>query len=163
MRIAHVTEWMTSNLSWFKAEHANVEALQRAFDSSVVDLRAIILTCKPQCQSCHLSCLHSPISAFYHNREHLLRSRSRSRFASSSPAEKVSADDVGRSVSQSWFLSQSPSLTLIMIAFSLFLSSRPHASHFPFIPSVNSYFDHRSRLPSSSAVHNHVRSFFTFS
>ena len=57
MRIEHVREWIASNLSRFKAEHANVEALRRAFETSVVDLRANILICKLQCRSCHLSCL----------------------------------------------------------------------------------------------------------
>jgi hypothetical protein len=59
MRVEHVREWITSNLSRFagKTSHANIEALHRAFDSAAFDLRASVQLCKFKCASCHLLCL----------------------------------------------------------------------------------------------------------
>jgi hypothetical protein len=57
MRINHVCEWISSNLSRFKADHAEVGALRRVLDVAIVDLKASVQLCKMQCSSCHLLCL----------------------------------------------------------------------------------------------------------
>lgn len=62
-RVNHVQEWITSNLSRFKTDHANIEILRRAFDSLVVELRSNVDLCKMQCYKCQLLCLrgrHDP-------------------------------------------------------------------------------------------------------
>lgn len=59
MRIDHVREWITSNLSRFKAGHANIDALRRMFDGAIVELKSNVQLCKMQCASCHLLCLRS--------------------------------------------------------------------------------------------------------
>ncbi|KAJ7246483.1 hypothetical protein C8J57DRAFT_1360578 [Mycena rebaudengoi] len=59
LRIQHVYEWISSNLSRFKSNHANIEMLRRVFESSVVDLRGNIEICGTQCAHCQLKCLLS--------------------------------------------------------------------------------------------------------
>jgi hypothetical protein len=59
MRINHVREWITSNLSRFKTSHANVDNLRRTFDDASVDLKANVQLCKMQCASCNLFCLRN--------------------------------------------------------------------------------------------------------
>lgn len=39
LRVSHVREWISSNLSRFQAGHANVESLRRTFDAMVIDMQ----------------------------------------------------------------------------------------------------------------------------
>lgn len=57
LRIEHVREWITVNLSRFHTAHANIGELRRKFESATVDLRASVQLCKTQCPSCHLLCI----------------------------------------------------------------------------------------------------------
>jgi hypothetical protein len=57
MRVEHVREWISSNISRFKSSHANIGALHRAFDSATLDLKANVQVCTVKCTSCHLLCL----------------------------------------------------------------------------------------------------------
>ncbi|KAJ6620561.1 hypothetical protein B0H10DRAFT_2188402 [Mycena sp. CBHHK59/15] len=59
LRIQHVWEWISSNLSRFKSSHANIDLLRRVYDSTVVDLRSNVEICRAQCASCQLKCLLS--------------------------------------------------------------------------------------------------------
>ena len=59
MRINHVYEWISSNLSRFTSSHAHVEMLRRVFDTAIVDLRANVEICGTQCANCQLKCLLS--------------------------------------------------------------------------------------------------------
>ncbi|KAJ7117660.1 hypothetical protein C8R44DRAFT_791229 [Mycena epipterygia] len=59
LRIQHVYEWISSNLSRFKSSHANIEMLRRVFETTIVDLRANVEICGTQCANCHLKCLLS--------------------------------------------------------------------------------------------------------
>ena len=59
LRIDHVREWITSNLSRFQTAHANIEELRRTFESAIVDLKANVQLCTAQCASCHLLCVRS--------------------------------------------------------------------------------------------------------
>ncbi|TFK74975.1 hypothetical protein BDN72DRAFT_832681 [Pluteus cervinus] len=56
MRIAHVKAWIESNLSRFKADHANIELLRREFNNAAVDLKESIQMCKKHCSACDLYC-----------------------------------------------------------------------------------------------------------
>lgn len=77
MRIEHVEAWISSNLSRFKASHANVEDLRRALEIAIVDLKANVELCKIKCSSCHLSCLlsrrHDPLDSHNCQTSHLCR------------------------------------------------------------------------------------------
>jgi hypothetical protein len=59
LRIQHVHEWISSNLSRFKSNHANIEMLRRVFETTIVDLRANVEICGTQCANCQLKCIHS--------------------------------------------------------------------------------------------------------
>lgn len=59
MRISHVQEWINSNLSRFKAEHASIDDLRRRFEVAKVELRANSQICRLQCASCQLLCVKS--------------------------------------------------------------------------------------------------------
>ncbi|KAJ7763628.1 hypothetical protein DFH07DRAFT_1059276 [Mycena maculata] len=59
MRIQHVYEWISSNISRFKSSHANIEMLRRVFETAIVDLRANVEVCGSQCAHCQLKCLLS--------------------------------------------------------------------------------------------------------
>jgi hypothetical protein len=67
MRLRHVQEWMSSNQSRFKTNHASFETLRRAFEASVVDLKAHVQICQMQCGSCHLHCLLSRLHEGLHD------------------------------------------------------------------------------------------------
>jgi hypothetical protein len=66
MRVEHVREWITLNLSRFQTSHANIEELRRTFESATVDLKAGVQLCKAKCASCHLLCVQSRL----HNSTH---------------------------------------------------------------------------------------------
>ncbi|KAJ7195854.1 hypothetical protein C8J57DRAFT_534894 [Mycena rebaudengoi] len=59
LRIQHVYEWISSNLSRFTSSHANIDMLRRVFETTIVDLRANVEICGTQCASCQLKCLLS--------------------------------------------------------------------------------------------------------
>ncbi|KAJ6609456.1 hypothetical protein B0H10DRAFT_2063907 [Mycena sp. CBHHK59/15] len=59
LRIQHVFEWISSNVSRFSVNHANMELLRRDFDSAAEDLRSNVEICRMNCASCDLSCLLS--------------------------------------------------------------------------------------------------------
>ena len=59
LRVAHVKEWLESNVQRFEGVHASIEELRRTFDSAVIDLRASVEICRSQCGSCSLICVRS--------------------------------------------------------------------------------------------------------
>ncbi|KAI6030357.1 hypothetical protein EDC04DRAFT_2572165 [Pisolithus marmoratus] len=59
MRIDHVREWLTQNLSRFQTTHASIEELRRTFDDATVDLRSNVQLCRLQCADCQLLCVQS--------------------------------------------------------------------------------------------------------
>ena len=67
LRIAHVENWLESNVQRFEGEHASIEELRRTFDSAVIDLRASVELCRSQCGSCNLICVQGSRS---HNASH---------------------------------------------------------------------------------------------
>jgi hypothetical protein len=58
-RIEHVRQWIDSNLSRFKVDNANIDALRRLLDSMVIDLKSQVELCKMKCESCNLLCIRS--------------------------------------------------------------------------------------------------------
>ncbi|KAH7882014.1 hypothetical protein F5I97DRAFT_1939518 [Phlebopus sp. FC_14] len=66
-RIAHVREWMSSNLARFQAGHASIVELQRTFESTVVDLKTGIQLCGMKCASCQLTCIQSRLHDGHHD------------------------------------------------------------------------------------------------
>ena len=67
MRIDHVREWLTQNLSRFQTSHASIEELRRIFDVAIVDLRSNVQLCKMQCASCHLQCIRGRLHEGSHD------------------------------------------------------------------------------------------------
>ncbi|KAL4067468.1 hypothetical protein V8B97DRAFT_2061708 [Scleroderma yunnanense] len=59
LRINHVQEWLTQNLSRFQTGHASIEELRRTFESAVVDLKGNVQLCKVQCANCQLFCIQN--------------------------------------------------------------------------------------------------------
>ncbi|KAI9455080.1 hypothetical protein BJY52DRAFT_1151944 [Lactarius psammicola] len=59
LRVAHVKNWLESNVQRFEGGHASIEELRRIFDSAVIDLRASVELCRSQCGSCNLTCVRS--------------------------------------------------------------------------------------------------------
>jgi hypothetical protein len=59
IRVEHVREWISLNLSRFQTSHANIEDLRREFESATVDLKAGVKLCMGKCASCHLLCVQS--------------------------------------------------------------------------------------------------------
>ncbi|KAG1809706.1 uncharacterized protein BJ212DRAFT_1448752 [Suillus subaureus] len=59
LRIAHVGEWILSNVARFQSGQASIDELMRAFDSATVDLRSNCQLCKLKCASCELLCIQS--------------------------------------------------------------------------------------------------------
>jgi hypothetical protein len=68
MRVEHVHEWITLNLSRFQAvRHANIDDLRRIFESAIVDLKAGVQLCKTKCASCYLLCAQSRLHEGFHH------------------------------------------------------------------------------------------------
>ncbi|KAH8977864.1 hypothetical protein EDB86DRAFT_3157238 [Lactarius hatsudake] len=67
LRVAHVENWLESNVQQFDGGHASIEELRRTFDSAVIDLRASVELCRSQCGSCNLICVQCSRS---HKRNH---------------------------------------------------------------------------------------------
>ncbi|KAI9455078.1 hypothetical protein BJY52DRAFT_1122217 [Lactarius psammicola] len=59
LRVAHVENWLESNIQRFEGGQASIEELRRIFDSAVIDLRASVELCRSQCGSCNLTCVRS--------------------------------------------------------------------------------------------------------
>ncbi|KAI9455148.1 hypothetical protein BJY52DRAFT_1427134 [Lactarius psammicola] len=59
LRVAHVKNWLESNVQRFEEGHASIEELRRIFDSAVINLRASVELCRSQCGSCSLTCVRS--------------------------------------------------------------------------------------------------------
>lgn len=59
LRVAHVKNWLESNVQRFDGVHASIEELHRIFDSAVIDLRASVEICRSKCGSCSLICVRS--------------------------------------------------------------------------------------------------------
>ncbi|KIJ64834.1 hypothetical protein HYDPIDRAFT_111462 [Hydnomerulius pinastri MD-312] len=59
LRIDHVREWLTQNLTRFQAGHASIEELRRTFEGAIVDLKSNVQLCKIQCAECQLLCVQS--------------------------------------------------------------------------------------------------------
>jgi hypothetical protein len=69
LRIAHVGEWISSNVARFQNGQASIDELMRAFDSATVDLRSNVQLCKLKCASCELFCVQSRL----HDGQHTCR------------------------------------------------------------------------------------------
>ncbi|KIO11019.1 hypothetical protein M404DRAFT_829181 [Pisolithus tinctorius Marx 270] len=67
LRIDHVREWLTQNLSRFQPGHASIEELRRTFEDATVDLRSNVQLCKLQCTNCQLLCVQSRFHDGPHN------------------------------------------------------------------------------------------------
>lgn len=59
MRVEHIREWITLNLSRFQSGHDSINSLHRAFESQKLDLKAGVQLCKTQCLQCQLLCTKS--------------------------------------------------------------------------------------------------------
>ncbi|TFY70647.1 hypothetical protein EVG20_g2357 [Dentipellis fragilis] len=67
MRIDHVREWISVNVSRFQANHASVEDLRRTFNNASVELKASVQLCKAQCSTCQLLCIQGRLHEGAHN------------------------------------------------------------------------------------------------
>ncbi|KAH9005511.1 hypothetical protein EDB86DRAFT_2795794, partial [Lactarius hatsudake] len=67
LRVAHVENWLQSNVQRFEGGHASIEELRRIFDSAVIDLRASVELCRSQCSSCNLICVQTRSHKDKHN------------------------------------------------------------------------------------------------
>jgi hypothetical protein len=59
LRVAHVDNWLESNVQRFEGDHASIEELRRTFGNAVIDLRASVELCRSECSSCNLVCVRS--------------------------------------------------------------------------------------------------------
>ncbi|KAL4067444.1 hypothetical protein V8B97DRAFT_1873723 [Scleroderma yunnanense] len=59
LRVDHVREWSSQNLTRFQSGHASIEEFRRTFEEAVIDLKSNVQLCKLQCASCQLLCIHS--------------------------------------------------------------------------------------------------------
>ncbi|KAI6101021.1 hypothetical protein EDD16DRAFT_1844403 [Pisolithus croceorrhizus] len=59
LRIDHVQEWLSQNLTRFQTGHASIEELRRNFEGATVDLKSNVQLCKLQCGDCQLLCIQS--------------------------------------------------------------------------------------------------------
>ncbi|TFY70646.1 hypothetical protein EVG20_g2356 [Dentipellis fragilis] len=67
MRIDHVREWISVNVSRFQASHASIEDLRRAFNNACVELKASVQLCKAQCSVCQLLCIQGRLHEGAHS------------------------------------------------------------------------------------------------
>ncbi|KAH7908406.1 hypothetical protein BJ138DRAFT_1012879 [Hygrophoropsis aurantiaca] len=67
MRIDHVREWVTLNLSSFQSARVSIEELQRTLENAIVDLKASVRLCRLQCADCHLLCVQSRLHEGQHH------------------------------------------------------------------------------------------------
>ncbi|KAI9444006.1 hypothetical protein H4582DRAFT_1807752, partial [Lactarius indigo] len=59
LRVAHVENWLESNVQRFEGNQASIEELRRTFGNAVIDLRASVELCWSRCDSCNLVCVRS--------------------------------------------------------------------------------------------------------
>ncbi|KAH9039441.1 hypothetical protein EDB83DRAFT_1717346 [Lactarius deliciosus] len=57
LRVAHVENWLESNVQRFEGTQAGIEELRRTFGNAVIDLRASVELCWSRCDSCNLVCV----------------------------------------------------------------------------------------------------------
>lgn len=70
LRIAHVNEWILSNVARFQSGQASIDELLREFESATVDLKSNVQLCKLKCPNCELLCVQSRL----HDGQHDCRS-----------------------------------------------------------------------------------------
>jgi len=59
MRTTCVWRWIHQNLDRFKASHASLETLKRAYNAALAELKENVHLCKAQCLYCNLLCLQT--------------------------------------------------------------------------------------------------------
>jgi hypothetical protein len=67
LRIAHVDEWISSNVARFRSGQASIDDLMREFESATVDLKSNVQLCRLKCTSCELLCVQSRLHDGQHN------------------------------------------------------------------------------------------------
>ncbi|KAG1731285.1 hypothetical protein EDB19DRAFT_1881018 [Suillus lakei] len=67
LRIAHVREWISSNVARFQSGQASIDELMRTFESATVDLKSNLQLCKLKCGSCELLCVQSRLHDGQHD------------------------------------------------------------------------------------------------
>ncbi|KAG2136636.1 hypothetical protein DEU56DRAFT_857679 [Suillus clintonianus] len=67
LRVAHVREWISSNVARFESGQASIGELMRTFDSAIIDLKSNLQLCKLKCASCELLCVQSRLHDGQHN------------------------------------------------------------------------------------------------
>ncbi|KAG2347680.1 hypothetical protein BDR05DRAFT_927599 [Suillus weaverae] len=67
LRIAHVHEWISSNVARFQSGQASIDELMRTFESATVDLKSNLQLCKLKCGSCELLCVQSRLHDGQHD------------------------------------------------------------------------------------------------
>ncbi|KAG1725513.1 hypothetical protein EDB19DRAFT_1644008 [Suillus lakei] len=67
LRVAHVREWISSNVTRFQSGQASIDELMRTFESTTVDLKSNLQLCKLKCGSCELLCVQSRLHDGQHD------------------------------------------------------------------------------------------------
>lgn len=67
LRIAHVNEWISSNVARFQSGQASIDELMREFESATVDMKSNVQLCKLKCAKCELLCVQSRLHDGQHN------------------------------------------------------------------------------------------------
>ncbi|KAG1725515.1 hypothetical protein EDB19DRAFT_1643996 [Suillus lakei] len=67
LRVAHVREWISSNVTRFQSGQASIDELIRTFESAIVDLKSNLQLCKLKCGSCELFCVRSRLHDGQHD------------------------------------------------------------------------------------------------
>ncbi|KAG2365210.1 hypothetical protein BDR07DRAFT_1399490 [Suillus spraguei] len=67
LRVAHVREWISSNVARFQSGQASIDELTRTFESAIVDLKSNLQLCKLKCGSCELLCIQSRLHDGQHD------------------------------------------------------------------------------------------------
>ncbi|KAG1840861.1 hypothetical protein C8R48DRAFT_739797 [Suillus tomentosus] len=66
LRVAHVREWILSNVTRFQNGQASIDELMRTFESATVDLKSNLQLCKMKCGRCKLLCIQTR----FHDEQH---------------------------------------------------------------------------------------------
>jgi hypothetical protein len=67
LRVAHVREWILTNVVRFQTGQASIDELMRTFESATVDLKSNLQLCKLKCGSCELLCIQSRLHDGQHD------------------------------------------------------------------------------------------------
>jgi hypothetical protein len=67
LRVAHVREWISSNVARFQSGQASIDELMRTFESAIVDLKSNLQLCKLKCGRCELLCIQSRLHDGQHD------------------------------------------------------------------------------------------------